>query len=66
VKLNLEEEHGIFTVVEESGLVVGRALTKKDGEDIIEYINALRGDGLRERLLSEITDAVENAFDAGA
>lgn len=49
--------------------VVGRALTKKDGESIVEVLNRLaagHNSEFRERILAEVSDAIENCFDGVA
>ncbi len=50
-------------------LDVGRALTKADGDRIVEVLNRLaasHGQELRDRVLAEVTDAVENCFEGTA
>jgi hypothetical protein len=47
---------------------VGRALTRRDAELIAAELNRVSGGGtdLREKLLSEVADAIENCFEVGA
>lgn len=50
----------------DEGDVVGRALTPGDCKAIVAELNRLEdlhNDALREVLLSEVTDAIENAFE---
>ncbi len=44
------------------GEPIGRALTRKDGDALVLVLNSLSGD-FRDRILSEVTDAIENCFD---
>ncbi len=56
------EEDGIWTVFR-GDMPIGRALTKKDADDFVEAFNGVLGNDLRERILSEVTDAIENCFE---
>lgn len=49
-------------IVDETSAILGRALTRKDGEAIVIALNETR-DQLRERILADVTDAIEGAFD---
>lgn len=51
--------HGIIGA---AAVNVGRALTMGDAEKFAEALNNLDRD-LRERILSEVTDAIENCFE---
>jgi hypothetical protein len=57
------EEHGIWTV-HQGVLPIGRALTKRDADCFVEALNGVLGDDLRDRVLSAVTDAIEECFDA--
>lgn len=43
---------------------IGRALTQKDGEAIVAELNRAGTEGLRDRVLTAVNDAIEEAFDA--
>lgn len=43
---------------------IGRALTPRDGQALVDELNHSRSpDGLRDQLLSAVTDAIEEAFE---
>lgn len=50
------------TISSADGRFVAQALTKRNGELIVEELNRLSG-ALRERLLDAVTDAIENCFE---
>lgn len=50
-------------IVDETGVAIGRALTKRDGEAIVEVLNGGAAARLRENILSAVSDAIEECFD---
>jgi hypothetical protein len=46
----------------QGGTIIGRALTKRDGEAIVAALNK-NTTAIRDRLIAEVTDAIENAFE---
>lgn len=63
-RFELTEIDDFATVVREDGSIVGRALTERDGNAFVEEMNKyLLGAEMRDRLLSEITDVIESAFE---
>lgn len=42
---------------------IGRALTRADGEQIVEELNCAGAAALRDKLLAAVEDAIENCFD---
>lgn len=57
-----EDEDGIWTVFQ-GDMPIGRALTEKDAVDFVEALNGVLGNDLRDRLLSAVSDAVEECFE---
>lgn len=53
--------------IRRSGEFIARALTPRDGRCLVELLNDLSTSAqLRERLLSEVSDAIENCFDGAS
>ncbi len=61
-KFSVNEEDDIWTIYH--GLnVVGRALSKRDAMSFLEYLNGSFATNARQKLLDDVTDAIEGAFD---
>ncbi len=56
-------EDGLPMIVNGDGVEIGRALTKQDGEAIVEELNKSSSATLRDRVLSAVNDAVEGCFE---
>jgi hypothetical protein len=56
-------DDGLPEILDEQGIAIGRALTKQDGDAIVDVLNGCFVVVLRDRLLDAINDAVENIFD---
>jgi hypothetical protein len=65
-EVNMQEDG--TPMIARDGIPIGRALTRQDGESIARAMNALVAGAavVREKLLAEVTDAIENAFDGVA
>jgi hypothetical protein len=53
-------------IVGDDSQLLGRALTRKDGEAIVAVLNEFGSSALRQRILDAVGDAIEECFDGVA
>ena len=56
------EIDGIWAVYQ-GDMPIGRAISKKDADDFVSALNGVLAADLRDRLLSAVTDAIEECFE---
>lgn len=60
----LEEDDHIWIVVRcGDGETIGRAVSQQDGQQFADELNNVGKESLRERVLAEVNDAIENCFE---
>lgn len=57
-------EDDIPLIVNDDSAILGRALTKKDGDAIVAALNRNAADAWRQKVLDAVSDAIEGCFDA--